>query len=57
MGELDIDEDAQILKVLSSKGYNEENIRQIDDKERQKLISSLMRKGFSYDLISIYVRK
>ncbi len=57
MGELDIDEDAQILKVLSSKGYNEENIRQIDDKERQKLISSFMRKGFSYDLISIYVRK
>ena len=57
MGELDIDEDAQILKALSSKGYNEENIRQIDDKERQKLISSLMRKGFSYDLISIYVRK
>lgn len=57
MGELDIDEDAQILKVLSSKGYNEENIRQIDDKERQKLISFLMRKGFSYDLISIYVRK
>lgn len=57
MGELDIDEDVQILKVLSSKGYNEENIRQIDDKERQKLISSLMRKGFSYDLISIYVRK
>lgn len=57
MGELDIDEDAQILKVLSSKGYNEENIRQIDDKERQKLISSLLRKGFSYDLISIYVRK
>lgn len=47
MGELDIDEDAQILKALSSKGYNEENIRQIDDKERQKLISSLMRKGFS----------
>mgnify|MGYP000543190175 FL=1 len=57
MGELDIDEDAQILKALSSKGYNEENIRQIDDKERQKLISSLLRKGFSYDLISIYVRK
>ena len=57
MGELDIDEDAQMLKALSSKGYNEENIRQIDDKERQKLISSLMRKGFSYDLISIYVRK
>ena len=57
MGELDIDEDAQILKALSSKGYYEENIRQIDDKERQKLISSLMRKGFSYDLISIYVRK
>ena len=57
MGELDIDEDAQILKALSSKGYNEENIRQIDDKERQKLISSHMRKGFSYDLISIYVRK
>ena len=57
MGELDIDEDAQILKALSSKGYNEENIRQIDDKERQKLISSLMRKEFSYDLISIYVRK
>lgn len=57
MGELDIDEDAQILKALSSKGYNEENIRQIDDKERQKLISFLMRKGFSYDLISIYVRK
>lgn len=57
MGELDIDEDAQILKVLSSKGYNEENIRQIDDKECQKLISSLLRKGFSYDLISIYVRK
>ena len=57
MGELDIDEDAQILKALSSKGYNEENIRQIDDKERQNLISSLMRKGFSYDLISIYVRK
>ena len=57
MGELDIDEDAQILKALSSKGYNEENIRQIDDKERQKLISSLMRKGFSYDLISIYVQK
>lgn len=57
MGELDIDEDAQILKALSSKGYNEDNIRQIDDKERQKLISFLMRKGFSYDLISIYVRK
>lgn len=57
MGELDIDEEAQILKALSSKGYNEENIRQIDDKERQKLISFLMRKGFSYDLISIYVRK
>ena len=57
MGELDIDEDAQILKALSSKGYNEENIRQIDDKERQKLMSFLMRKGFSYDLISIYVRK
>lgn len=57
MGELDIDEEAQILKALSSKGYNEDNIRQIDDKERQKLISFLMRKGFSYDLISIYVRK
>lgn len=57
MGELDIDEDAQILKALSSRGYNEDNIRQIDDKERQKLISFLMRKGFSYDLISIYVRK
>ena len=57
MGELDIDEEVQILKALSSKGYNEDNIRQIDDKERQKLISFLMRKGFSYDLISIYVRK
>lgn len=57
MGELDIDEEAQILKALSSKGYNEDNIRQIDDKERHKLISFLMRKGFSYDLISIYVRK
>lgn len=57
MGELDIDEEAQILKALSSRGYNEDNIRQIDDKERQKLISFLMRKGFSYDLISIYVRK
>lgn len=57
MGELDIDEETQILKALSSKGYNEDNIRQIDDKERQKLISFLMRKGFSYDLISIYVRK
>lgn len=57
MGELDIDEEAQILKALSSRGYNEENIRQIDDKERHKLISFLMRKGFSYDLISIYVRK
>ena len=57
MGELDIDEEAQILKALSSRGYNEDNIRQIDDKERHKLISFLMRKGFSYDLISIYVRK
>lgn len=57
MGELDIDEEAQILKALSSRGYNEDNIREIDDKERQKLISFLMRKGFSYDLISIYVRK
>lgn len=57
MGELDIDEETQILKALSSRGYNEDNIRQIDDKERQKLISFLMRKGFSYDLISIYVRK
>lgn len=38
MGELDIDEEAQILKALSSKGYNEDNIRRIDDKERQKLI-------------------
>lgn len=57
IGELDIDEEAQILKALSSRGYNEDNIRQIDDKERQKLISFLMRKGFSYDLISIYVRK
>ena len=57
MGELDIDEEAQILKALSSRGYNEDNIREIDDKERHKLISFLMRKGFSYDLISIYVRK
>lgn len=57
MGELDIDEEPQILKALSSRGYNEDNIRQIDDKERHKLISFLMRKGFSYDLISIYVRK
>ena len=56
MGELDIDEDAQILKALSSKGYNEENIRQIDDKERQKLISSLMRKGFSYDFLNSFLK-
>lgn len=57
MEELDIDEDAQLIKAISAKGYDEENIGSLDDKERRRLIAYLMRKGFSYERICTYVRK
>ena len=57
MGELEIDEDAQILRALLSKGYDEDNISDMDDKERRRLVAFLMRKGFSYELISAHLQK
>ena len=48
-----IDEESQIRRILTKKRFNPD---EADYTERQKMIASLMRKGYSYDAISNCIR-
>ena len=47
--DMDVDEEAQILKLLEKRKYPKEDISR---EEKQKISAYLARKGFSYDAIS-----
>ena len=48
-----IDEETQIRRILAKKRFDPD---EADYTERQKMIASLMRKGYSYDSISNCIR-
>lgn len=48
VSEADFDEKSKIRKEILRKYRDESMLQSLDEKEKQKLIASLMRKGFSY---------
>lgn len=57
MDEMEIDEEEQLMRALSKKGYTPETIHMADDADKRKIYQYLLRKGFSASLVGTYVRK
>ena len=57
MDEIIVNDDEQLIRALSKKGYTPETLREADDSEKRKIFQYLLRKGFSAGVVGTYVRK